>query len=422
MKRKLICLALALCISAIPAAQAPGVAQVQAAGVQGPSGEAPGSKGSKNVLENYEYNILEDGTVEIARYTGNDAKIAIPDSIDGKKVSRIGDSSFAECESLVSVEAPAGIAAVKDYAFYHCGSLEEVTFKDGLKRIGEHVFSGCGKLKNVGFPGNVEGIGWEAFAGCTSLEGVSLPKNLKTVDMGAFSGCKSLKRIALPEGAWYIGEAAFRGCTRLKALELPKSIKDISKNAFSGCNSLTDVYYAGNQAQRKKARVFGRGNECLLQAKVHYGNSSASETFAPKKGAVLTSGHERYKVKTKVSSVAFVKTANTGSQLAVPGNIEIDGIYYDVASVTANAFKNNKRVTKINIEGPVTSIGTNAFWGCIKLKTVIIRSDRLESVGKGAFSGTPGAIKVKVPLNQSGQYKKLLKGCGLGSRASIVEY
>ena len=42
----------------------------------------------------YEYSVLEDGTIEITRYTGNSANIVVPEMIKGKKVSRIGHSAF----------------------------------------------------------------------------------------------------------------------------------------------------------------------------------------------------------------------------------------------------------------------------------------------------------------------------------------
>ena len=38
----------------------------------------------------WEYKILEDETVEINKYTGNDVELSIPEELDGKKVTRIG--------------------------------------------------------------------------------------------------------------------------------------------------------------------------------------------------------------------------------------------------------------------------------------------------------------------------------------------
>ena len=47
----------------------------------------------------YEYEILDDGTVEITEYSGFAKNLAIPGTIAGKTVSSIGDLAFSGCES-----------------------------------------------------------------------------------------------------------------------------------------------------------------------------------------------------------------------------------------------------------------------------------------------------------------------------------
>ncbi len=42
----------------------------------------------------YEYEILDDGTVEITEYSGFAKNLAIPGTIAGKTVSSIGDLAF----------------------------------------------------------------------------------------------------------------------------------------------------------------------------------------------------------------------------------------------------------------------------------------------------------------------------------------
>ncbi len=44
----------------------------------------------------YEYALLDDGTVEITRYKGKEERLAIPDMLDGKTVTSIGDSAFPQ--------------------------------------------------------------------------------------------------------------------------------------------------------------------------------------------------------------------------------------------------------------------------------------------------------------------------------------
>lgn len=429
MKLKSICIALSLFLAAAPACGTAATVQAQSAKAQAAPAQAsdsqqnaPSQNPASRAENGYRYNVLENGTIEISGYTGKEAQVTIPSEIDGKQVTRIGDSAFAENKDLKSVEIPGSVTSLADYAFTYCTNLEKAVLSEGMKRIGEHAFAGCTSLKDLTLPDTVESIDWKAFASCTSLTELTFPKKLKTIDTEAFSHCKSLTCAALPEGTWFLGETAFAECTSLASISLPKSITDISKSAFANCTSLKDVYYAGSKAAKKKIRVFGRGNEDLMRATIHYGNTSKTEPFAPIKGSVLKAGQESYKVKTNVSDVAFVKTSSVSTNFKIPASIEIDGIIYDVASITANAFKNNKKITKVTVEGPITSIGSQAFRGCPKLKTVVIKSDVINTVGKNAFLGTPAKLKVKVPFNQVSRYQKLLKGSGISSKAVIMEY
>ena len=45
----------------------------------------------------YEYEILDDGTVEITGYNGSAETLKIPNEIDGKTVTSIGDYAFFDC-------------------------------------------------------------------------------------------------------------------------------------------------------------------------------------------------------------------------------------------------------------------------------------------------------------------------------------
>ena len=50
--------------------------------------------GETIISGDFEYELLDNGTAEITKYTGSATKLAIPSEIDGKKVTSIGDSAF----------------------------------------------------------------------------------------------------------------------------------------------------------------------------------------------------------------------------------------------------------------------------------------------------------------------------------------
>ena len=56
----------------------------------------------------YAYALLDDGTVEITSYGGADTEIVIPDTLDGKPVTAIGERAFYYSLSLTSVRHRVG--------------------------------------------------------------------------------------------------------------------------------------------------------------------------------------------------------------------------------------------------------------------------------------------------------------------------
>jgi hypothetical protein len=117
----------------------------------------------------YEYAVLEDGTVEITDYIGNDSEVEIPAEIDGKIVTVIGEYAFCSCEKLEKIIIPNGVKTIDKYAFYHSFYLEEVILPEGLKTIGEHAFSGCYSLNKVDLPDSVVTLGRYSFGECYGI-------------------------------------------------------------------------------------------------------------------------------------------------------------------------------------------------------------------------------------------------------------
>ena len=130
--------------------------------------------------------------------------------------------------------------------------------------------------------------------------------------------------------------------------------------------------------------------------------------------------------------------------VTIPNTVKISGVTYKVTQIADNAFRNNKKITKVTIRNNVRVIGNNAFRGatrlktvvigknvskigsyafsgCKKLKTIIIKTRKLttKTVSRTAFKGTPKTTTVKVPGNKTKTYKKLLKKKGLKSKKIV---
>lgn len=166
-------------------------------------------------------------------------------------------------------------------------------------------------------------------------------------------------------------------------------------------------------------------------------------------------------------TVAFVAPTDQSKTVTIPNTIVVNGITYQVTSIEAGAFKNNKtlstiklgsniktigdnafygcsnlkkvtlsknltqigskafykctKLTGITIPAKVSKIGSKAFYGCKNLKKMTIKTTKLTSkkVGSKAFGGIAAKATIKVPKKKLASYKKLLKAKGVGSKATI---
>ena len=141
---------------------------------------------SAETYGDYEYQVLDDGTVEISKYRGSDEEVNIPSAIDGKKVTSIGD-----------------------YAFSNCSSLTSVTIPDSVTSIDSGAFGGCKSLTSVTIPDSVTSIGRDAFAYCTSLTSVTISNSVSSISMATFLCCSNLTSITIPKSVTSIGQIAF---------------------------------------------------------------------------------------------------------------------------------------------------------------------------------------------------------------------
>ena len=157
----------------------------------------------------YEYAILPDETIEIIGYNGSESKVVIPDKIDGKKVTGIGDYAFESCANLTSITIPNSVTSIGVYAFEDCASLKSITIPDSVPLVGPGAFSNCTNLTSVTIQNGVMYIGNEAFANCTSLTGITIPDSVTWIGRYSFEGCTSLTSITIPKSVTSIGEEAF---------------------------------------------------------------------------------------------------------------------------------------------------------------------------------------------------------------------
>ena len=222
-------------------------------------------------------------------------------------MTAIGQCAFCGCGSVTSVTIPEGVTTIGDYAFWFDSGLTSVTIPVGVTTIGAYAFESCG-MREIAVPVSVTAIGDHAFNLCDALtdiyyggtavqwdavtkgesaipDGVTmhvtlppisgecgdnatflLEKGVLTVSgTGRMWGDEgndapwcgfNVTDVIIEEGITYIGYYDFDYCTTLKTVTIPVSVDSIGQSAFEGCSALTDIYYAGTEAQWDAITLF----------------------------------------------------------------------------------------------------------------------------------------------------------------------
>lgn len=190
---------------------------------------------------NYEYEILEDGTVEITGYYGNDSDLSIPQTINNRSVTQIGDHAFDHADSddelinLLSVTIPNGVTSVGEDAFWGCRNLVSVNLPDSVSEIGSAAFQCCFNLKNINIPSSLTVLNNSVFAQCTSLDNIVIPEGVTCLIKSPFYGCTNLTSVYIPKSVTKFGASYSY---------IDGSINDESAAIFTGCKSLREINVA----------------------------------------------------------------------------------------------------------------------------------------------------------------------------------
>lgn len=275
----------------------------------GYTGNAPRHYELSKMDYDYSYEILNDGTLRLYQYEGTDTNIVVPDTIDGRKVTVLGNSTFQYCtqaSDIESVTLPDSLTTIEKNAFYNCEKLKSVTIPPNVSSIGlaafveglsesslteikvdpENpyfsekdgvVFSKDG-TKLIVFPSGRSGdyqipdgtvsVGDYAFYYCVNVSSITVPGSVRSLGEGAFGNCSSLTKAVLNEGLEEIGEYAFQSSSGIRDIIIPASVKSVGKNGLrlsSECRIRvlsTDTIWA-DDAFRDSALIAGKKDSTL---------------------------------------------------------------------------------------------------------------------------------------------------------------
>lgn len=354
----------------------------------------------------------------------------IPSFYNSLPVTSIGRRAFLYCSNLTSITIPDSVTLIDSYAFTLCQSLSSIIIPDGVTIINRETFAGCTSLTSVSLPTTLNAIRYGAFLDCPNLPTIEIPDSVTEYETAAtnatieyideigyifsanrvnayvvdFSNVTSsgvvipaiiegatvrsvtgnqdnssiydfesnntvITSITLPETVGYIGTYGFLHWTALTTINFPENLTSLVWFTFAGCSSLTSVNIPENLTD--------------IDTTALYKCSSLSEITVSADNPVYTSLDNSIYNKTLTT---LVRSRSNVTDISLPNS---------VTTIGGNAYSGCLELTNITIPETITTVGLYSFGFCSNLTNV--NYGRLSSIDPGVFTHCTSLKSVNIP-------------------------
>lgn len=426
------------------------------------------------------YSIASD-EVTVTGYVGNESRVVIPETLEGKPVVAIGDNAFDNNSEVEVIIVPSTVTNIGDHAFWGATSLHTVAFKSSTPAtLGESIFSSMGIVRNIYVPTDAVDAyktSWLMGTGTNHIK--SDPTDAEFIDYSGpahftyrvnddyktatVTGCADGSTTFEVRGSasrkddngeydYYnvvaIADGAFQN-SHVARVSLPNSIKKIGARAFDGPELQEVLVYSNSYHESLDP------SECEIADDAFPNNADyhiyvpsdkvddfqqAWTMFADKIAAyptTVTVGDYEYSYKQydlTSATVSLKKYIGSDSYITLPESPRNGEKFLIITGIEDGAFADNKSIKTVTI--PYTFSGhsfvvNRLFNGCSNLSKVFIKSNYLyRNLGFGAdcFSGCSSNLLIYVPNYLSDfklawkQYASLLKENIAGTSFTIGDY
>lgn len=309
---------------------------------------------------------VDGNGVTITKYTGTAPDVVIPDEIDGKPVTAIGERAFA-WKPVVSVIGGRWIVRIGEKVFYLCRLLASAPLGCNLVSTGDDAFGFCSALTSLSLPDSVVSIGRECFARCDALSAVEIGIGLQIIGQQAFYSDSGLTSFTVSEdnGSFSSVDGALFDKEQTELLQYPSGRREASYQIPAGVRRVRGYAFAWAGVKRV---VFPDNTVSVGEFAFSY---SAVEEI-------------RFGANLHTIGKAAMEYCHALRNVSLPENlIEIgEAAFYDCRALEA-----------VSVPDSVRTIRAYAFQYCTALRNVVIGSG-VRSLGDGAFCGgnfSPGA-------------------------------
>lgn len=257
--------------------------------------------------------------------------------------------------------------AIANLECFNNGTLKEVVLPKNIENVNLSFNS---KLESVTIAEGCTSIPHDFCQRCGKITEITLPSTIKTIERDAFSW-SSLQKINIPEGVTSLGKSCFDHSS-LREIVLPEGLTTIPNKAFYSCKSLRTVTMSDNVTS------IGEYAFAECDALTTLKMPSAIETIgssAFKSCTYWEYGEKEMKMPNikSIGSDAFYFCIKLNCDFTIPH-------LWD--KLPQGTFTNTQFNTLTLSEG-ITSIDNMAFWGC-KIDVCNLPKS-LKEIGYGAF-------------------------------------
>ena len=383
----------------------------------------------------WEYAILEDGSIEIVSFEGSLGSwfgeaysLDIPEEINGRTVTSIGANAingYSEYE-LNAITIPDSVTAIGDCAFGGNPGLTEISISDNVVSLGNNPFAGLGVISLGDNPYEKLDDSLFTDGGLTDIkisenhptlaliDGVlfdkrdmrliyypsskadttyAIPQGIREIDAYAFFCCTALEEIEIPSSVTTIGEGAFFGCSNLKSITIPSSVAQIKGNPFARTDAEVSLAPGNTALQIRDGSLFSTADMRLIS---YLPGNTASSYKIPEGTREI--GKLAFYARSELTQVHLPDSIAAIDEYAFTwSGLEDLNIPDGVRSIGRYAYSYCK-MTSIVIPGSVVSIQAHAFDEC-GLQEMILQ-EGITKIGDYAFGSDGGSLKsIRLPAS-----------------------
>ena len=345
--------------------------------------------------------------------------IVLPESLNGVKITALGDNLFDGNTNLKSISFPAGSSytTIGKETFKGCKALSEVKFINGITTMGEGAFMNCTSLVSVNLPTELTTISKNLFKGCTSLKYANLQyvkvdaigegaysgcKNLlgpikiysdiKSVGAEAFYGCGQVSNFVIEDGVESIGDKAFYNCSKITTANVPDTVTALGTHVFYNCASITSAYLGSGVTSIPKYTFYNAVKLDKITIAEDAEITSIGESAFQQCDEL-----ENFDIPSGVTSIG--KSAFSGCK-----DITTFVLPLGVTKIEAQTFMSAIKLTTVTLHKDLTEIGTASFMNCGELTTLKGTSGAttdalagVTTIGASVFSACKKLDNVTIP-------------------------